>query len=49
MKNTTLQFTGPRTRRRAIELYSPVSPFRGRQEKNRKTYQRRDKHRKDWF
>jgi stalled ribosome alternative rescue factor ArfA len=51
MKNTTLQLIVPRQRRRAIELYNPQTPFRGRQERNRKSYQRRDKHqvRQDWF
>jgi stalled ribosome alternative rescue factor ArfA len=51
MKNTTLQFLVPRKRRRAVELYSADTPFRARQERNRKSYQRRDKHqvRQDWF
>lgn len=42
----TLSFTVEvkRSRRRAIELYHADSPFRGRSEKSKKIYQRRQKH-----
>lgn len=51
MKTTTLQFLVPRQRRRAIELYAPQTPFRGRSEANRKNYNRQPKHRarQDWI
>lgn len=41
-----IQFTVPRQRRRAVELYDADTPFRARVERNRKAYQRRDKHAK---
>ena len=34
----------PRPRRRAVELYSRNTPFRGRVEQSRVRYQRRPKH-----
>lgn len=33
-----------RNRRRAIELYHQDTPFRGRRERDRTVYQRREKH-----
>lgn len=51
MKTATLQFLAPRQRRRAIELYAPHTPFRGRSEASRKNYNRQPKHRtrQDWI
>jgi len=39
-----LQPNGRFFRRRAIELYDTDSPFRGKSERNRKTYNRKLKH-----
>lgn len=44
MKTLTFTLDIKRSRRRAIELYHADSPFRGRTEKSKKTYQRRPKH-----
>jgi hypothetical protein len=46
MKTQNIQFKVPRQRRRCVELYGANTPFRGHIEKNRRVYQRQDKHQK---
>ena len=46
MKTQNIQFKVPRQRRRCVELYGANTPFRGHIEKNRRAYQRQDKHQK---
>ena len=49
MKPVSFVIQLPRQRRRAVELYSRDTPFRGRTEKSRVQYQRRVKHSKqEW-
>jgi len=49
MKPVSFVIQLPRQRRRAVELYSRDTPFRGRTEKSRVQYQRRAKHSKqEW-
>jgi hypothetical protein len=46
MKTQNIQFQVPKQRRRGVELYGANTPFRGHIEKNRRAYQRQDKHQK---
>jgi hypothetical protein len=46
MKTQNIQFRVPRQRRRCVELYGANTPFRGHVERNRRAYQRQDKHNK---
>ena len=45
MKSITLVLQMPRLRRRAVELYSRNTPFKGRAEKSKIVYNRKVKHR----
>ena len=45
MKLITLVLQIPRLRRRAVELYSRDTPFKGRAEKSKIVYNRKIKHR----
>jgi hypothetical protein len=47
MKRTTVTVKLPRIKRRATELYSADTPFRGKVERNRMAYQRRPKNQKE--
>ena len=49
MKPTSFVIQLPRQRRRAVELYSRDTPFRGRAEQSRVQYRRRPKHVKQKF
>ena len=49
MKPTSFVIQLPRQRRRAVELYSRDTPFRGRAEKSKIQYRRRPKHVKQKF
>ena len=44
MRPVSFQIELPRQRRRAVELYSRDTPFRGRVEQNKTQYRRRPKH-----
>jgi hypothetical protein len=44
MRTLSFQIELPRRRRRAVELYSRDTPFRGRVEQTRVQYRRRAKH-----
>jgi hypothetical protein len=49
MTPTSFVIQLPRQRRRAVELYSRDTPFRGRVEHSKVRYQRRPKHIKQKF
>ena len=49
MTPTSFVIQLPRQRRRAVELYSRDTPFRGRAEQSKVRYQRRPKHIKQRF
>ena len=49
MKPTSFVIQLPPQRRRAVELYSRDSPFRGRAEQSKIQYRRRPKHIKQKF
>jgi len=49
MKPTSFVIQLPRQRRRAVELYSRNTPFRGRAEQSQVQYRRRPKHIKQKF
>ena len=44
MKPVSFVIQLPRQRRRAVELYSRDTPFRGRREQPKTVYQRRQRH-----
>ncbi len=47
MQRTTIIIKLPRMKRRATELYSAGTPFRGRVERNRMAYKRKPKTQKE--
>lgn len=47
MKRTTVTVKLPKIKRRATELYSADTPFRGRVERDRTVYRRRLKNQKE--
>ena len=49
MTPTSFVIQLPRQRRRAVELYSRDTPFRGRVEQSKVRYQRRPKHAKKGY
>jgi hypothetical protein len=46
MQKITIKLPAMPYKRRAIELYSANSPFKGRAEVSKKAYTRKDKHKK---
>lgn len=47
MRRTTITVKLPKIKRRATELYSADTPFRGRVERNRMAYKRKPKNQKE--